>query len=271
MIEMLSLPFAFPFMQKAFLVGIMVAVPTAFLSCYMVLKRWALMGDAISHAVLPGIILAYLVALPLAVGAFAAGLACVLATGFIDERTNLKRDTVMGVVFSGMFGGGLILLAKTDSEVHLSHILYGNLLGLDRGEILSVALITLTVTLSLTLFRRDFLLHAFDAAHARAVGLPTALLHYGMLVMIALIVMATLKAVGLVLAIGLIIMPGAIALLLAKQFSSMLILAIAANCAAMVLGILASFFIDSAPAPTVILVLAVFFVIAFVFATCKKR
>src|ERR1041384_3914949 len=121
------LPFQFEFMNYAFAAAILVAVPMALLSCYMVLKGWSLMGDAISHAVFPGVVIAYILGLPFALGAFVAGMFAAVATGFLKDNSRIKQDTVMGVVFSGMFGFGLVLYVKIQSEVHLDHILFGDI------------------------------------------------------------------------------------------------------------------------------------------------
>src|SRR5690606_31702373 len=117
-------PLSYPFMQQALLVSVMVAAVCAVLSCYLVLKGWSLMGDAISHAVLPGIVIAYILNLPLALGAFAAGLSCALLTGYLKENSRVKEDTVMGIVFSGMFGFGLVIFTKVETDQHLNHILF---------------------------------------------------------------------------------------------------------------------------------------------------
>src|SRR5690606_22194467 len=129
MIDTLLLPFQFPFMQQAFVISVLVAAPMGLLSSFLILKGWSLMGDAISHAVLPGVVLAYLAGLPLAVGAFAAGMFCALAVGFLRENSRVKEDTVMGVVFSGMFGLGIVMFSMIESELHLLHVLFGNILG----------------------------------------------------------------------------------------------------------------------------------------------
>ena len=135
MSEGLLLPFQFPFMLNAFWICAIVAVPTALLSCFLVLKGWALMGDAISHAVLPGIVLAYITGVPLILGAFGAGMICALLTGFLASNSRVKQDTVMGVVFSGMFGIGIILYTSIESGAHLDHILFGNLLGVGPEDL----------------------------------------------------------------------------------------------------------------------------------------
>jgi manganese/iron transport system permease protein len=133
--ETLLAPFAFPFMQHAFAAGALTAVATALLSCFLVLKGWSLMGDAISHAVLPGVVLAYVLGLPLAVGAFAAGMTCALASGWLKENSRIKEDTILGVVFSGMFGAGLVLYTAIETDVHLDHILFGNMLGVGLADL----------------------------------------------------------------------------------------------------------------------------------------
>ena len=262
--ETLLLPFQFPFMQNAFLIALLVAVPTALLSCYLVLKGWALMGDAVSHAVLPGIVLAYSVGIPLLVGAFIAGMFCAIATGFLSQNSRVKQDTVMGVVFSGMFALGIVLYVSIETEAHLDHILFGNLLGVDADELITTGIISAVVAAAVLLRWKDLLLHSFDPAQAQASGLNVNVLHYGLLAGLSLTIVATLTAAGLILAIGLLIAPGAIAFLLVRKFSTMLIVAVAINAVSMIAGVYASFFLDSAPAPTIILVQTAIFIAAFV-------
>jgi manganese/iron transport system permease protein len=221
------------------------------------------MGDAISHAVLPGVVLAYIAGLPLAVGAFAAGMTCAIATGFLKENSRIKEDTVMGVVFSGMFGLGIVLYTKIQTEVHLDHILFGDMLGVTWGDILETGLIAAGATAAIGLARRDLLLHAFDPQHAKAIGLPVRLLHYGLLSILSLTIVGALKAVGIILAISMLVAPGAIAFLLADRFDRMLIVAVVVAVMAAFIGVYASFFIDSAPAPTIVLAMSLFFVGAF--------
>jgi len=262
--QTLALPFQFPFMQGAFLIAALIAVPTALLSCFLVLKGWSLMGDAVSHAVLPGIVLAYILGLPLLLGAFAAGMACALATGWLKDNSRIKQDTVMGVVFSGMFGLGIVLFVAFPSELHLDHVLFGNMLGVDAREIAVSGTIALAVTLVLALKWRDVLLHAFDPGQARVSGLDIALIHYGLLVILSLTIVATLSAVGIILAIALLIAPGATAFLLTNRIQRMLLLAVAINLSACLTGVYLSFFIDAAPAPTIVLIHTALFVAAFV-------
>ena len=183
-IAWITVPLSYPFMQRALIVSILVGAACAVLSCYLVLKGWSLMGDAISHAVLPGIVIAYLVGLPLAVGAFAAGLSCALLTGYLKENSRVKEDTVMGIVFSGMFGLGLVIFTKVETDQHLLHILFGNVLGVTVRDLLETALIVAVTLTIVILKRRDLLLYCFDPNHARSIGLPVRVLHYGLLILL---------------------------------------------------------------------------------------
>ncbi|NDW00363.1 metal ABC transporter permease [Salipiger sp. PrR002] len=262
MIESLTLPFQFPFMQNAFAICAIVALPTALLSCFLVLKGWALMGDAVSHAILPGVVLAYVLNLPLILGAFAAGMVTALATGFLAGNSRVKQDTVMGVVFSGMFALGIVLYTQVHTNVHLDHILFGNMLGVGAEDLWTAGLISLGVSAALLLKWKDLLLFAFDPAQARASGLRVGLLHYGLLTLISLTIVATLTATGLILAVGLLIAPGAIGFLLARSFGRMMLVASLANLCAMLAGTYLSFHLDSAPAPTIILILSGMFLLA---------
>ena len=262
--ENLVMPFQFVFMQNAFWVALILSVPTAILSCFLVVRGWALMGDAISHAVLPGIAIAYILGIPLLIGAFLAGMFCAWGTGFLSNNSRIKEDTIMGVIFSGMFGLGIVLFVAFETSAHLDHILFGNILGVSKADIFTAFIITLMIIIFFVIFWRDLMLFSFDPIQAKALALPTKFLHYGLLAALSLVIIATLKAVGLILAIGLFILPGAIAFLLSQRLSSMLIISIFFNICSMEIGLYLSFFIDSAPAPTIVLVLTfVFFLVFF--------
>jgi len=269
--DTLLLPFQLPFMVNAFLITMMLAVPAALLSCFLVLKGWSLMGDAIAHAVLPGVVVAYVINIPLIIGAFAAGMICALLTGWIDENSRVKRDTVMGVVFSGMFGLGIVLYTKIESDVHLDHILFGNMLGVGTGDLWLTGVIAFGVTALFAMVWRDLLLHAFDEQQARALGLNVRWLHFGLLAVISLTVVAALKAVGIILAIAYLIGPGAVAFLVTRRFGQMLFVAVAVAVLSSVAGVYLSFFIDSAPAPTIVLILSGLFVLAFANSVRRAR
>ena len=269
LLDTLLAPFQFDFMVSALVISTLVAVPMALLSCFLVLKGWSLMGDAISHAVFPGVVIAYIVGFPYAIGAFLAGMFCAVASGFLQANSRIKQDTVLGIVFSGMFGFGLVLHVRIQSDVHLDHILFGDMLGVSWSDIGGSAAIAAFTVGVVALTWRDLLLHAFDPAQAKAVGLRVGLLHYGLLCLISLTIVGALQAVGVILAIAMLIAPGAIAFLLTRRFGAMLTLAAAIAAVGSFLGVYLSFFIDSAPAPTIVLLLSLAFVLAFIHATLK--
>ncbi|GAW95134.1 MULTISPECIES: metal ABC transporter permease [Colwellia] len=256
-------PLQFTFMVQAFILVILIAIPTALLSCFLVLKGWSLMGDAISHSILPGVVIAYIMAIPYAIGAFIAGIFCALATGYIKDNSRLKEDTVMGVVFSSLFALGLVMMSKIETGVHLDHILFGDLLGLSWENIIESAVISIAVIGFIVIKGKDLVVYVFDHQHAKAIGLSVKFLHYSLLVTLSLTIVASLKVVGMILVISLLIAPGAIAFLLSNKFSHMLWLAVLISVCCSVTGVYLSFFIDSAPAPTIILLMAVLFILVF--------
>jgi manganese/iron transport system permease protein len=264
--DWLIVPLSYPFMQRALVVSLLVAAVCAVLSCYLVLKGWSLMGDAISHAVLPGIVVAYAIVLPLALGAFVAGLSCALLTGYLKENSRIKEDTVMAIVFSGMFGLGLVLFTKIETDQHLLHILFGDVLGVTPRDLIETAIIAGGTLALVLLKRRDLLLYCFDPNQARAIGLPVRVLHYGLLVLLALTIVAALKAVGIILVIAMLIGPGATAYLLTDDFDRMLPIAVGVGLVSALLGTIASFHLDGATGACIVLVQAAIFVLAFLFA-----
>lgn len=271
MSEILLSPFQFEFMNMALIITLLLSLPCAMLSAFLVLKGWSLLGDAMSHAVFPGVVLAWWIGLPYAIGAFIAGMLCALATGFISQNSRIKPDTVMGIVFSGMFGAGLVLYLKLKPEVHLDHILFGDMLGIAWSDIAQTAAIALLVVVLLSLKWRDLLLHAFDPQQARACGINGNLMHYGLLCLIALTIVAALKSVGVILSIAMLIAPGAIALLLARRFLQVMLLAVLIAVVTGVCGVYASFFLDSAPGPTIVVLYSLLFVVTFIGVSWRDR
>ena len=269
--DMLLLPLQIDFMQYALLIAVLVAIPAALLSCFLVLKGWALMGDATAHAVFPGVVIAYIVGLPYSLGAFVAGMLCAVASGYLKENSRIKQDTLMGVVFSGMFGLGLLLYTQIHSDVHLDHILFGDMLGIGWPDLLESGLIALAVSTFIGLKWRDLLLHAFDPVQARTVGLPVRVLHYGLLAVMSLTIVGALKAIGIVLTVALLIAPGAIAFLLTRTMGAMLFTAMGIAVGAALSGVYLSFFLDSAPGPTIVVLLSTVFVVVFMLSGRRER
>lgn len=264
--QLFSEPFAYPFMQRAIIAAIATGVICAVLSCYLVLKGWSLMGDAISHAVLPGMVIAFVLSIPLAIGAFLSGIFCAVATGYLKEHSRVKEDTVMGIVFSGMFAFGLVLFSSIDTNQHLSHILFGDMLGITNDELKQMLLIAGATLVIMVLKRKDFMLYCFDPHHVRVIGLPVKLLHYGLLCLLALIIVASLQAVGVILVIAMLIAPGSIAFMLCRSFDRMLIVATLVSVFSCALGTLISFHIDGATDPCIVIVQAMLFVLALFYS-----
>lgn len=266
MIDWLTVPLQYPFMQRALLIAIIAGACCAVLSCHLILRGWALMGDAVSHAVLPGIVLASVAGLPLAVGAFAAGLFCAVSTGWLQANSRVKSDTVMGIVYAGMFGLGLVLLTRIETEQHVMHVLFGNILGVSVDDILASVILG-GASLGFVLIRgRDLMLQAFDPTQARAIGLNDALLRYGLLTALSLTIVVSIQAVGVILVVAMLITPGAIGYLAADRFGRMLAVAVAAATLSASAGTILSFHLDASPGACIILFQATIFVAVLVLA-----
>lgn len=265
-IDFLTEPFGYGFMTNALLVTLAAALVCSVLSCWLVLMGWSLMGDAISHAVLPGVALSYLVGLPFTVGALVFGLGAVYLIGSLRSTTSLKPDTVTGIVFTTLFALGLAIVAKTPSQVDLGHILFGNVLGAGGPELIQV-LVLGGITLGTVLYlRKDLTLLAFDPVHAHAIGLNARALNAILLGLLALTVVASLQAMGIILVVAMLITPGATAFLLTRSFNRMLLISTSLGCAAAVIGIYASYHLDLSTGASVVLTQAGFFLLAYLFS-----
>lgn len=259
-------PLNFTFMRDALLVGSVVGAMCAVLSCFLVLKGWSLMGDAISHAVLPGIVVAYIIGLPLALGAFAAGLLCAVGTGFIKRNSRLKEDAVMGVVFTGLFAFGLVLFSRTPSDLHLDHILVGNILGIGSSQVAQTLALgggVLAITLAL---RRDLLLICFDPGQARVLALPDRFLNYLLLALLAGAIVVAIQAVGIILVAAMLVTPGSIGQLWTDRFDRMLLIATVSAVGSTVAGIFISYHIDASTGGCIVLTQGLVFFGSLLFA-----
>lgn len=269
MLDLLIEPLQYQFMQKALLIAISIGLVCGLLSCFLILKSWSLMGDAISHAILPGIIIAYVFRIPIVLGAFFAGLLCSFSIGYVKENTKLKEDTVMGIIFSGFFSIGLILFVKVQSDQHLEHILLGNILGVSDFNLIQTLIISAITIFIVIVKRKDFLLYCFDTTHAKASGLPVRLIYYLLLTLLTLTIVSTLQAVGIILVVAMLVTPGIIAFTLSKNFSTMLFLALLSSCFSSFIGVIVSFHLDSATGPTIVLIQALLFIIATIYAKLR--
>ena len=259
--DVLIAPFAYDFMQRALIMSVFIATICSIFSCFLVLKGWSLMGDAISHAVLPGLAVAFITGVPLAVGALAAGMFCAVSTGYLKNNSRVKEDAIMGIVFSGMFALGLVLLTKIETDVHLLHVLFGNVLGISQADLIESGVISIVCSIIMVVKRKDLMLYCFDPNHARVIGLPVQVLHFGLLILLSLTIVSALKAAGIILVVAMLIAPGAIAYLLSKSFDRMIFIALAVSIGACLLGVIISFHFDIATAPLIVVIQAAMFII----------
>jgi ABC-type Mn2+/Zn2+ transport system permease subunit len=237
-------PFEYDYMLKAILVSGMIGGVCAFLSCFITLKGWSLMGDALSHAVVPGVSLAWLLGLPFSVGAFAAGVLAALGMGWVKNHSRLREDAVIGVVFTAFFALGLLLLSLYPSPLNLRTLIFGNILAISDPDILQVAIIA-GVSLTVLLLKwRDLRLYCFDEAHARSLGLNTRFLHFLLLALLSATAVAALQTVGACLVVAMLVTPGATAYLLTDRFSRMLGIATATGAGCGFAGAYASYFLN---------------------------
>lgn len=256
----------YEFIQRALVVSTVTAVIAGLLSCWLVLIGWSLMGDAVSHAVLPGVVVSYIVGWPFAVGALIAALVAVGLVGGVRERTTLKGDTAIGVVFTALFALGLVLVSVTPAGTNLQEILFGNLLGISQDALVQVLIFGVTAFVVMVTLRRSITAWAFDPAHARAVGMPTGLIRGAVMVCLALVVVASMQAVGVILVVAMLITPGATAYLLTRRFSRMLLIAPLVAWVSSVAGICLSYWTDVSAGGTIVLVQAGIFVLVYLFA-----
>jgi len=266
LIQWLAAPLQHEFMIKAILVSALVGLVCSALSCYMTLKGWALMGDAVSHAVMPGVVIAYILNIPFAVGAFVFGVGSVVAIGFIKANTRIKEDTVIGLVFTGFFALGLVLVSKVKSSIDLTHILFGNVLGISDADIIQTVIIAVITLITLAILREDLILFCFDATHARSIGLNITFLYYVLLSLLSLTAVAGLQTVGIILVVAMLVTPGATAYLLSDRFDHMMLIAMASGVFSSVFGTYISYHIDGSTGGCIVVLQTLLFVIAMIFA-----
>ena len=259
-------PLQYGFLVQAIWVSSFVGLVCAVLSCYITLKGWSLMGDAVSHAVVPGVVVAYALNIPFAIGAFVFGFGATVAIGYIKSKTRLKEDAVIGVVFTGFFAFGLVLATKIPSNIDLFHILFGNVLGISEQDIIQT-LIAGTIALVVILIRRkDLLLFCFDPNHAKAIGLNTQFMYYTLLSVLALTIVTALQTAGIILVIAMLVTPGSTAYLLTDRFDRMLGISIATSVFSCVGGTYLSYHLDVSTGGAIVVLLTAVFMVAMVFA-----
>ncbi|WP_231367251.1 metal ABC transporter permease [Schaalia sp. ZJ405] len=253
LVDLLLDPLRYDFMVRAITTALLTAFVCALLSCWLVLVGWSLMGDAVSHAVLPGVVLAYIVGAPYAVGAAIFGFLAVGLIGALRSTSHIKEDAAIGIVFTTLFAGGLVLISVTPSHTDLNHIIFGNILGVSQSDMIQIAVLTLVLVGVIAVKKRDLTLYAFDPLHAHAIGLRPQLLGALLLAMLALTCVIALQTVGVILVVAMLITPGATALLLTQRMSRMLVLAPLMSCICTVVGLYLSYYLDTASGAMIVL------------------
>ena len=266
MIEILLTPFHYDYMLRAIWVSALIGGTCGFLSSFVTLKGWSLMGDALSHAVVPGVAIAYILGLPFALGAFVAGLLAAATMAFIKARSRIREDATIGIVFTAYFALGLLLISLFPARVDLKVILLGNILGISDPDIEQVIAISAVTLLVLGLKWKDLMLFCFDASQARTLGLRPALLHITLLALLAATAVAALQAVGACLVVAMLVTPGATAYLLTDRFGKMLWLSSGMGVATSLVGAYASYYFNGATGGCIVTLQTLVFLAAFIFA-----
>jgi manganese transport system permease protein len=265
-LDLLLEPLQYDFMVRALVTTVIAAVVCALLSCWLVLVGWSLMGDAVSHAVLPGVVLAYVLGAPFALGALVFGFLAVALIGAIRGTSRVKEDAAIGIVFTTLFALGLVLISVTPSQTDLNHIIFGNILGVSSADLVQITVLAAVAFAVLVLKRRDLTLYAFDPMHAHAIGLSPRFLGALLLGTLALTSVVALQVVGVILVVAMLIIPGATAYLLTDRFGRMLVIAPVLSAVCSVVGIYASYWLDAASGGLVVVVQGAAFLLVYLFS-----
>jgi manganese/iron transport system permease protein len=264
--EAISEPFQYGFMQRALLTSVLVGGVCGLLSSYVILKRWSLLGDAISHAVLPGVAVAYLLGWPFFVGAFITGALTSLGIGIIERNSRIKSDAAMGLMFTAAFALGVVIISQITTSTHLMHILFGNVLGVRHSALLLTLFASALALIVIVLFYKPLQLYVFDPVQARSIGMNTRLIHYGLMLLLTLTIVASLETVGIILVVSMLITPGATAYLLVNRLPAMMVLSTLIGMVSSAIGLYLAFQFNVASGGAIVLVVTAFFVLAFLFA-----
>lgn len=266
MIDVLLEPFSYHYMVKAIWICALVGMTCAFLSSYLMLKGWSLMGDALAHSIVPGVALAYLLGLPYAIGAFFAGLLAAFSMAVVKQKTKLREDTIIGLVFTTFFAIGLLLVSINPTSVNIQGIILGNILAISDYDLTQVVIISLICLFVLTFKWKDFLAVFFDEGHARSIGLPVRVLQAVFFTLLSAATVAALQTVGACLVIAMVVTPGATAYLLTDRFGKLIIMAMAFGGITSALGVYLSYFLNANPGGLIVTMQALIFLMTFLFA-----
>lgn len=266
MIETLLLPFSYGYMINAIWVSALVGGVCAFLSAYLMLKGWSLIGDALSHSIVPGVAGAYMLGLPFSVGAFFSGGLAAVAMLFLTQRTKLKEDAVIGLIFTAFFGLGLFMISLSPTSVNIQTIVMGNILAVTPEDTLQLVIIAAVTLLVMLFIWKDLMVTFFDESHARSIGLNPPLLRAVFFTLLAACTVAAMQTVGAFLVIAMVVTPGATAYLLSDRFPRLILMAIAVGTLSSLVGAYLSFFLDGATGGVIVVLQTIVFLLAFFFA-----
>ena len=266
MMDALWEPFTYNYMLNAMWVSALVGAVCAFLSAYLMLKGWSLIGDALSHSIVPGVAAAYMLGLPFALGAFFAGGLAGASMLFLNQRTGLKEDAIIGLIFTSFFGLGLFMISLSPASVNIQTIIMGNILAISPADTLQLALIGGVSLIVLLAKWRDLMVTFFDESHARSIGLRPVLLKVVFFTLLSACTVAAMQTVGAFLVIAMVVTPGATAYLLTDRFPSLLMISVAIGTLTSFFGAYASYFLDGATGGVIVCLQTLLFLTAFVFA-----
>ncbi|MDI6651137.1 metal ABC transporter permease [Leuconostoc suionicum] len=254
------------FLQTALITSILVGIVSGIIGSFIILRGMSLMGDAISHAVLPGVAVAYMLGINLLLGASAFGILAALLIGVVTMKSKLKNDAAIGIVFSAFFALGFILISLAESATNLHHILFGNVLAVSDSDLITTAIFLSIVLLFVVTFYKELLVTSFDSTFAKAYGLKTQIMHYALMLVLTLVTVTALQTVGIILIVAMLITPAATAYLLTNRMSHMMIVAAIFSVISSIVGLYLSFTFNWASGPAIVLTAAIFFSFVFIFS-----
>lgn len=256
----------YDFLQIALLTAVMVGIMSGIIGSFIILRGMSLMGDAISHAVLPGVAVAYMLGINILIGASIFGVLAALLIGFVAARSKIKTDTSIGVVFSAFYALGFILISMAESSTNLHHILFGNILAVSDSDIMTTAVVLGIVILFVVIFYKELLVTSFDATYAKTYGLNVQVIHYTLMLVLTLVTVSALQTVGIILVVAMLITPAATAFLWTDKLDVMLVLSAVVGVVSSITGLYFSYTFNWASGPAIVIVAALLFAISFVFS-----
>jgi manganese/iron transport system permease protein len=268
MLDILLEPLQYGFMQRSLITAILVGIICAAVGSYLMVQRLALLGEAVSHSVLPGLAIAFILGIDIFIGAFIAGVISAVMITWVRTRSPIKEDAAMGIIYSAFFSLGITLISivQKNNKVDLLHFLFGNILGVTTKDVINTAVITVIVLAVIVLLYKELLFYTFDPEGAQAAGLPINLLDFGLIILMSLTIVASLTTVGLALVVAMLITPGATAYLLVKRLQQMMILGAVIGVMASISGMYFSYYFNIPSGPAIVMVAFGFFMLAFLFS-----